>query len=127
MKKDTEYWIKISKYDLSTARAMMRSGRYLYVLFMCQQTIEKTLKGLIVEIKDIFPPKSHDLLKLANITEIDIDNSIQKLLSELSYYYIETRYPEDIININKKVTKKKAGEYLSKTEELFKWLNQKLK
>lgn len=36
-----EYWLDIAKYDLETAEAMFDSGRYLYVVFMCQQSIEK--------------------------------------------------------------------------------------
>jgi HEPN domain-containing protein len=31
-----EYWIDISEYDMETAAAMLESGRYLYVGFMCQ-------------------------------------------------------------------------------------------
>lgn len=44
------YWIEMSDYDLETADAMLLTGRYLYVGFMCHQTIEKILKaiGLIV-------------------------------------------------------------------------------
>lgn len=33
-----EKWADRARYDLETARAMMVSGRYLYVLFCCQQT-----------------------------------------------------------------------------------------
>jgi hypothetical protein len=42
------YWEDIAEYDLKTAEAMYQSGRYLYVVFMCQQAIEKLVKGLYV-------------------------------------------------------------------------------
>ena len=32
------YWIEMSDYDLETADAMLLTGRYLYVGFMCHQT-----------------------------------------------------------------------------------------
>ena len=51
-------WIEQSTYDLETARAMLTSGRYLYVLFCCQQAVEKTLKALIVHRTGEFPPAS---------------------------------------------------------------------
>ena len=35
------YWEDIAEYDFETANAMLNSGRYLYVVFMCQQAIEK--------------------------------------------------------------------------------------
>ena len=30
-----DYWIDIADYDLKTAEAMLETGRYLYVGFMC--------------------------------------------------------------------------------------------
>lgn len=39
------YWIERAEYDLETAKAMQQTGRYLYVGFMCQQTVEKALKA----------------------------------------------------------------------------------
>lgn len=45
-KEKYEYWLDIAQYDLETAVANYKSGRYLYVAFMCQQSIEKVVKGL---------------------------------------------------------------------------------
>ena len=39
------YWIEMSDYDFDTAKAMLETKRYLYVAFMCHQTIEKMLKA----------------------------------------------------------------------------------
>ncbi|MBN6204898.1 HEPN domain-containing protein [Ralstonia pickettii] len=47
-KEKFEHWRDIAKYDLDTAEAMYQAGRYLYVVFMCQQSIEKLVKGLHV-------------------------------------------------------------------------------
>ncbi len=44
------YWIDIADYDLKTAEAMYRTGRWLYVAFMCHQVIEKTLKAIGVAL-----------------------------------------------------------------------------
>ena len=43
-----DYWFELAEYDLETAKAMLTTRRVLYVGFMCQQTIEKSLKGLYV-------------------------------------------------------------------------------
>ena len=40
------YWLELAQYDLDTAAAMFSSGRWFYVVFMCQQAIEKLCKGL---------------------------------------------------------------------------------
>ncbi len=39
------YWKDLSNYDLETAEAMLQSKRFLYVGFMCHQTIEKIFKA----------------------------------------------------------------------------------
>lgn len=59
-----EEWLKQADYDMGTADAMFRSGRYFYAVFMCHLAIEKALKGLYAEVLDATPPKTHNLLYL---------------------------------------------------------------
>lgn len=73
MDKDVKYWHELSVYDMDTAKAMYKTGRYLYVLFMCQQSVEKMLKGLVVQETGSFPPKTHDLERLGGLTGISMD------------------------------------------------------
>jgi len=47
MDEKVKYWVDISDYDLETADAMLQSKRYLYVGFMCHQTIKKYLKHIL--------------------------------------------------------------------------------
>ncbi len=95
MKPDVKHWIDLSKYDVDTAKAMLESKRYLYVLFTCQQSVEKMLKALIVKNTKSFPPKIHDLVKLLNLAGIDADKEEKEFLAKLNYYYLETRYPRE--------------------------------
>ena len=46
MTKEEKYahWEALAIYDLETADAMLKSGRYMYVAFTCQQAIEKLSK-----------------------------------------------------------------------------------
>ena len=66
-KQDISEWIKTSDYDLDTAQAMQRAGRYLYVLFLCPQAIEKRLKAVVINVTDEFPRKTHDLIRLKEL------------------------------------------------------------
>ena len=34
MRADTQNWVALAEYDLETARHMLVTGRYLYVVFM---------------------------------------------------------------------------------------------
>ena len=47
MDKIIEHWVERSQYDLDTAKIILDTGRYLYVAYICQQTVEKVLKALI--------------------------------------------------------------------------------
>ena len=47
-----EYWKELAEYDLETAKAMLKTKRYLYVGFMCHQVIEKIFKGYFVSRKN---------------------------------------------------------------------------
>jgi len=57
--KDVKSWVDASRYDLETARALLGARRYLYVLFMCQQSLEKVLKAHVMTRTMEFPPRIH--------------------------------------------------------------------
>ena len=65
------YWFELAVYDMETARAMLKTRRYLYVGFMCHQVIEKSLKAYYWYQKGTEPPFSHNLLLLAEKSGID--------------------------------------------------------
>jgi HEPN domain-containing protein len=65
MEGKVQYWIEMSDYDFETAEAMLRSKRYLYVGFMCHQTIEKAFKAYFTRIISETAPFSHSLSYLA--------------------------------------------------------------
>lgn len=126
VKKDVEYWVNLANYDIETAQAMFKSGRFLYVLFTCQQAIEKLLKALIIQETEQFPPRIHDLVKLARLAKIEPGENQMQFIAKLSFYYIETRYPEQKNNLSKEINKENANLYLSKSDEVFNWLKTKI-
>ena len=117
-----EKWMEQARYDLETARAMLASGRYLYVLFCCQQSVEKALKALIIRRSGELPPRIHNLPRLAQAAEIDMEAARMDFLAQLSAYYVQTRYPEELTSPDTSVTRGIAVEALQKTEEIQKWL-----
>ena len=70
MSEKVTYWVEMSDYDLETAKAMQTTGRYLYVGFMCHQTIEKILKAYWSSCLEEVPLKIHSLSRLAEKTGI---------------------------------------------------------
>ena len=122
-----QMWADQSRYDLETARAMLDSSRYLYVLFCCQQAIEKALKAKIVSLTGELPPRIHNLMRLAEKAGIELNIDQARLCKELSAYYVQTRYPEEIQAIGSTVTREISADALRKTEEILQWLFSKQK
>jgi HEPN domain-containing protein len=77
-------WTEQAQYDLGTAQAMMRSRRYPYVLFCCQQAVEKTLKAIIVQTTGDFPPRVHQLMRLVGAAKLQPAEDEADFLRELS-------------------------------------------
>lgn len=124
--RDVKSWVDASRYDLETARALLGSRRYLYVLFMCQQSLEKLLKAHVTAGTAKFPPRIHNLVRLAELAALNLEERERGLLERLSLYYIQSRYPPDIQNLTKKVSRSLALEHLAQTESLWKRLRRQL-
>jgi len=122
-----ERWAEQARYDIETARAMQESGRYLYVVFCCQQAVEKAMKALVVQKTGDFPPRLHNLPRLADIAGVGLDPVREAFVGELSGYYIQTRYPEEIESLSNALDRDTAAETLRRTEEVTQWLLSMLK
>jgi HEPN domain-containing protein len=117
-----QFWLDQSAYDLETAEAMLKSARYLYVLFCCQQAVEKKLKALAMKRTNAFPPRLHQLPRLAEAAGCAIDEQQSDFLRELSSYYVQSRYPEEIAAMGKDVDLQLAEDILKKTREVLQCL-----
>lgn len=114
---------------------MLVSKRYLYVVFMCQQSIEKLVKGLFVMFCDQEPPRTYNIAQVfKHVVEAiggeskDTEEFILKLdqyngfFVKLLAYYIAERYPSYKEKLSQAVDQQEAAEVLALTEEVFIWL-----
>jgi HEPN domain-containing protein len=95
-----EKWAAQSLYDIETAKAMLATGRYLYVLFCCQQAVEKMLKALIAQRTRELPPRLHNLMRLAEFASLTIPEDTAHLFRRLTDFYIASRYPEELEEVD---------------------------
>jgi HEPN domain-containing protein len=117
------YWEDIAEYDLKTAEAMYQSGRYLYVVFMCQQAIEKLVKGLYVFKLNEEPPRTHNILNIFNKIYSQLLTDDKALFYEdLLAFYISERYPSYKDKLSESIDQPQAKSILEKTREEFLWL-----
>lgn len=115
-------WAERAQYDLDTADAMFKAGRYLYVLFCCQQAVEKMLKSVIVQRTGKLPPRIHQLARLVEVAGVAVDERQVDFLRELSAYYIPTRYPEEVADLARDAKEEEARRVLNQSREFIQWL-----
>jgi len=122
------YWFEGAAYDLQTAKAMLETKRYLYVGFMCHQTIEKALKGVFVSRHpDAELPYIHKLVRLSNLAGIteDMDEAQLSLLDTLNPLNIEARYPLHRSMLFASLTPERCRDLIAETEAMLQWLSLK--
>lgn len=128
MDNKTKYWVEMSDYDFDTAKAMLETGRYLYVGFMCHQTIEKILKAYWSNIMEEPPLKIHSLSRLAEKTGLDKVMLEEQLdfIDALEPLNIETRYPSYKERLMKSLDADRCKSILRQTDSLRLWIKNKL-
>ena len=120
--KSYECWADQARYDLDTAFAMHNSGRYRYVFFCCQQAVEKAIKAIIAKRSNSFPPRIHTLMRLAELASLDLNDEQAQFLRELSSYYTQTRYPEEIPALSAKISNEESQQIIEQTKDVVQWM-----
>jgi HEPN domain-containing protein len=120
-------WIQSAQYDLETAGHMFKSGRHIYVVFMCHLALEKALKAKVQQVTQKAPPKTHDLKYLIELAGLAPGENMESFLMALSNVSVITRYPQDFQAARKHFTKERARDTLTKTKEAFKWIKDSIK
>jgi HEPN domain-containing protein len=128
MESKVSYWIEISDYDLETAEAMYHSKRYLYVGFMCHQTIEKAFKAYYTKLKAEAAPFSHNLSYLARKGDFydEFSDLQQDFIDQIEPLNIEARYPSYKERLLRSLTDAKCKEIIQETKKLQQWIKEKL-
>lgn len=117
-------WFKQAEYDLDTADAMFKTGRYIYTVFMCHLSIEKTLKGLYAKKFKKDPPKIHNLNYFCDRIDIEIAPEMLDFIDNLNNISVPTRYPDELGRLLKDYNKENTLEILKDTKELLRWLKK---
>lgn len=124
-----QYWLELADYDLATAKDLQKSGRWIYVAFMCHQTIEKSLKAYLsyAKPKEVVP-HIHNLLRLCEICELNelMTEEQQDFIDIMMPMNIEARYPSYKASIASSLNETVCIDIINKTELLQQWIKSKL-
>ena len=120
MKPETQEWLRIAEGDIGSAGSLLRDGFVHNSAYFCQQAVEKLLKGMVTEMGSE-PPKTHDLLELAELAGIDLTPEDRIFLTRLADHAIRGRYPGAEYN------EQEVGELYEEAKRFWEWLRAKLR
>jgi HEPN domain-containing protein len=89
-----DYWIESSERDFKTMIDLYQTQNNNWALFMGHLVIEKLLKALYVKSKGEFPPMIHDLRRICEKADVELDLSNHVLLDSISRFNINARYDD---------------------------------
>ena len=128
LREHIRYWLNSAEHDLETAESLFSAEKYDWCLFLGHLVLEKALKAFYAkDNENLLPPKTHNLLKLAEKTTIPLTEEVKLFLDEVNDFNLEVRYPEYKKEFYKTCTKEFAEEYFKKIKEHYKWIKSLLK
>lgn len=126
MKKEVKNWLESAEYDLETAEQMIKTGRYIYTIFMCHLSLEKVLKAKVEEITSKTPPKTHDLEYLMGLAGLSPDKETERFIVEISNLSVVTRYPSNFQRMLKDFSLERVKLIMTKSKEAFHWIKESI-
>ncbi len=125
VEKEIAYWRDLARRDLQFASRLIerQEEETLYCLFFFHMTLEKAFKAHVVKQTKELPPKTHNLLLLAEIGKVNLSQEQNDFCGRINLYNIEARYPNlSILS----PTFQKVKEYFEQTKEMLEWLIEQL-
>ncbi len=117
------YWTTGSQEDFDAAGSLLEKGHLRHCLFFAHLAIEKVLKALVVRRTEEEPPKIHNLIRLAKLAQLQLDEDREDLLREFGQYQLEGRYPD---SQQLQLSDRYVQQELNRTQEILEWLRQQL-
>ena len=117
-----KYWIDSSDDDFDTMVVMFDSKRYSWSMFVGHLMIEKLLKALFVKTQNDFPPFIHNLLRLAEKCDLDLNEEQKVFFVTLTAFNINSRYDDYTMSFQKTCTPEFSATWLERIKIYRSWI-----
>ena len=99
------HWIITSDDDYETMKHLYNSKDYHWALFIGHIVIERLIKVIVVKKTNNHSPFTHDLRRLAKLSQIDFNKEYLAWLDTITTFNLNTRYDSYKQAFYKKCTK----------------------
>jgi len=121
------YWIKGSDDDYQTMMAMYESKRYNWSLFIGHLMIEKLFKAYFVKVNSDYPPYLHNLLRLAELSNLELSEDKKEELATITAFNLNARYDDYKMSFKKRCTPEFTEKWIEKLKQLRPWIKELIK
>ncbi len=122
------YWLQMAEHDLDVAQSLFETRKYDWCLYISHLVLEKTLKANYVQTNDNkIPPKTHNLVKLAELSFINLKDENKLFLDEVNDFNLEARYPDYKLKFYKICTKEFTENKFKSIKKYYQWLKSLIK
>ena len=120
------FWVTEAEEALRVAGHLIEKEDFSYALFFGHLALEKMLKGICVNNLKEHAPPIHNLVRLAGIAGLEVDEKTENSLIMVTGFNIESRYPDLKRSFRKKCTQVFTTEQMSEIKRIFQWLRSHL-
>lgn len=121
-----KYWETLAENDVAVMQHLFDSKDFNYCLYIGHLVLEKILKAHYVKAIDDVPPRTHDLVKLASKSGIELTDDFTNKLLLINTFNIEARYPDEKFSFYKMCTREFTEIQKSQIMEIYLWLKSQL-
>jgi HEPN domain-containing protein len=121
-----KYWINSSDRDFQAMMHLLEKGDYTWALFIGHLVIEKLIKGWYVKNVSNKPPFIHDLVRLAEKANLELEEDQKDLLDTISAFNLRARYDDYRMEFYQKCSKDFAEKWTDIIRRFREWMKKKL-
>ncbi|MBU0763384.1 MAG: HEPN domain-containing protein [Bacteroidetes bacterium] len=126
IKKTVEHWLSRSDIDFETMLHLYNSKDYHWSLFIGHLVIERLLKAGVVKNSGTHAPFTHDLRRLARLSNIEFTEEYNRWFDILSTFNLNARYDDYKQDFYKKCSPKFTEEWIDNIKQLRQWIKKML-
>ena len=116
------HWLEGGREDWLAACSLIEHGHHRQGLFMAHLALEKLLKSKVCQRTGDLAPRMHNLVRLAELAEINLKAEQLDTLADMNDFNLEGRYPEEMAA---PPTAPESKALMARTKEVIEWLTQK--
>jgi HEPN domain-containing protein len=121
--KQIAYWRDGAQEDWAVARELVDRRRVRHGLFFAHLALEKALKAHVCIKTRQLAPRTHNLVRLAELVSLTLKPEHADTLAEMNTFALECRYPETLLPPPNETETRR---YMARAEEVFQCLTRQL-